>query len=518
MAGVDAACRAGNMAHAMRLAAEAVQRGADHPVMAMLAAHDALARGAADEALALSTRARSLAPRDPEVLNVYAIALVANGRAREALPVYDAIQRQFPGRPGIHFNKGCAYEELNELAKAKICFERAAAAQPPNPQFLGRFAYTAALVGDCNKARIEAVRALRLAPGEAVACLALAMAEIDAKAFDAALTALAPALRGPAGMNRAIAEGLAGDAFDGQGRHDDAFKAYATSNQSRRALYPAPDESARGTAERLAEWFAQSPSWDGGPCPVAARTPVFLLGFPRSGTTLLEQVLAAHPDVETMDERACFTDSVGEFLRTPEGLEKLQTLGDDDCEVWRQAYWARAREYGVVPRKPVFVDKLPINTVCLPLIARLFPGAQVLFALRDPADVVWSCFRRRFGLNAAMYEFLTLDGAARYYDAVMRLADIYRRKLPLSLHEVRYEAFVTDFATESRKVCDALGLSWRADLADFARKAPAVDTPSMAQVARGLYAGAAGQWRAYEKQLSPILPLLAPWRARYGYV
>src|SRR5205823_4909072 len=105
----------------------------------------------------------------------------------------------------------------------------------------------------------------------------------------------------------------------------------------------------------------------------------------------------------------------------------------------------RVRAFEVEPAGRVFVDKLPMSTVALPVIARLFPQARILFARRDPRDVVFSCFRRRFGMNPVMFQFLTLDGAAAFYDAVMRLADLYRARLPLDLREVRYEAVVDGF-------------------------------------------------------------------------
>ena len=172
-----------------------------------------------------------------------------------------------------------------------------------------------------------------------------------------------------------------------------------------------------------------------------------------------------------------------------------------------------------VPGFKVALDKLPLNTMKLPLIARLFPEAKILFALRDPRDVVLSCFRQRFRMNPSMYEFLTLDGAARFYDGVMRLADLYRAKLSLDLHTHRYEDLVEDFDGQTRTICDFIGLPWRAEMRDFAATLDdrSTATPSSTQVARGLYREGVGQWRRYRDQLAPVLPVLAPWVATYGY-
>jgi len=154
----------------------------------------------------------------------------------------------------------------------------------------------------------------------------------------------------------------------------------------------------------------------------------------------------------------------------------------------------------------------------LPLIARLFPDARILFALRDPRDVVFSCFRRRFRINAGMFEFLTLDGAARYYDAVMRMAVACRGVLPLAVHAVRHEAVVADFEGELGRALDFLGAPWNPDVRNFAALArTSTRTLSAPQVARGLNADGVAQWRRYQAQLAPIAPILEPWVARFGY-
>jgi len=185
----------------------------------------------------------------------------------------------------------------------------------------------------------------------------------------------------------------------------------------------------------------------------------------------------------------------------------------------RDAYWTAVRSYGVEPRGRVFIDKMPLASVALPLIAKLFPNARILFARRDPRDVVLSCFRRRFGMNASMYQLLTLEGAARYYDAVMRLSELTRELLPLPAHEVHYESLVDDFERTARAACEFLGVEWDEGMADFAAKARdrGISTPSAAQVARGLNREGQGSWRRYREQMAPVLPLLQPWVERFGY-
>src|SRR5213075_1003156 len=164
-----------------------------------------------------------------------------------------------------------------------------------------------------------------------------------------------------------------------------------------------------------------------------------------SGTTLLENVLAAHPDVVSLEEKDCLEPALATYLNSNEGVERLAHIGSGEALRQRESYWSKVRSFAIEPRGRVFIDKLPLASVYLPVIAKLFPNARILFARRDPRDVVLSCFRRRFGMNPSMYELLTLEGAAEFYDAVMQLSELYRRVIPLPQHIVRYESLVEDF-------------------------------------------------------------------------
>src|SRR5207253_8973942 len=129
----------------------------------------------------------------------------------------------------------------------------------------------------------------------------------------------------------------------------------------------------------------------------------------------------------------------------PLDLEPLARADERELRELRSAYWERVRRGGVDVTGKVFVDKHPLNTLKLPLIARLFPHAKILFACRDPRDVVLSCFRHRFQMSAPIYELLSLPGAARYYDAVMALAVCLTTALKLNMCLVRHEDVVTEF-------------------------------------------------------------------------
>jgi hypothetical protein len=246
---------------------------------------------------------------------------------------------------------------------------------------------------------------------------------------------------------------------------------------------------------------------------------IFMVGFPRSGTTLLEQVLGSHPAVVTSNEKPTLDDSTREFLRTPGDVKRLAALRGAGLHQYRDAYWQRVREHGIAVAGRVFIDKQPYHTLQLPLILRLFPAAKIVFSVRDPRDVVLSCFRRRFLMSAPNFQFLTLDGAASLYDATMHLAEIYRAKLPLELLQLRHEDLVASFEERVRETCDFLGLTWQDSMHDFATRArsQSITTPSSVQVMQGLNREGIGHWRRYRDQMAPVLPILQPWVERFGY-
>jgi len=222
-----------------------------------------------------------------------------------------------------------------------------------------------------------------------------------------------------------------------------------------------------------------------------------------------------------MEEKEAFVESIRAFMGTPQDHAKLATLDEGEAATYRNSYWRRVADYGHHDlRGKLFVDKLPFHTVKLPLIAALFPDAKILFALRDPRDVLISCVRARFRINPYMIELLRLEDAARFYSSVMRLAELYRQALPLTIYDVRHENLVADFEGECRGICNFLGIDRSTAMRDFAgrQKVRAVATPSAKQLSRGLSNAGVGRWRHYAEQLTPALPMLSPWLKTFGYV
>jgi tetratricopeptide (TPR) repeat protein len=529
---IDAALRTYGRDAAARLALQALADGVEHPAVLNLAASAYYGEGRFGEAAQLLKRARALAPKDPHVLNSLGVCLKALGQADAALQAYDAAVRLDPLLAPAHFNRGAALEQLADIKGARSAYERAADLDPRYVDPLASLAWLDAQTGDAVSARANAQRALALSPSNVIAQITLASADLQDGNHSAASTRLSALSqdRGLTPVNQSIVLGLLGDLRDAEGRQAEAFAAYGESNSLLRTLnssrFEGPGtETALGHVLRLTDWFrkAHKESWRQSP-PARSRAAdprahIFLVGFPRSGTTLLENVLASHPDVVTLEEKDTLGEAESAYLTSAEGLERLAGISSGEALRQRDAYWSKVASFGVEPRGRVFIDKMPLSSVMLPVISKLFPNARILFARRDPRDVVLSCFRRRFVLNPSMYQLLTLEGAATYYDAVMELSELYRDLLPLPQHLVRYESLVEDFEGTARAACEFIGLEWVQGLIDFATKARSrgISTPSAAQVARGLNREGQGVWLRYRMQIEPVLPTLEPWVRRLGY-
>jgi tetratricopeptide (TPR) repeat protein len=529
---IDSALRGQGLEAAARLSLQALAEGVEHPSVLNLAATARYGEGRFEDAAELLNRAQALAPRDPHVLNSLGVCLQALGRTDPAMKAYDEALKVDPRMAPAHFNRGSLLQDLNDIKSARAAYQQAAALDPNYVEALAGLAWLDAQAGDADSARLNGERGLKLAPANLLARMALASADLQRGDLPAAGTRLAALIQEPGltPVNRSIVFGLAGDVLDAEDRPAEAFAAYAAANAGLKALnaarFEAPGmESALDQVRRLTSWFeaADPEPWRQAP-PVRPRSEepaahVFLVGFPRSGTTLLENILAAHPQVVSLEEKDCLEIVSAHYLASGDGLDRLASMDSSEAARQRETYWALVGKYGVEPRGRVFIDKMPLASVQLPVIAKLFPDARILFARRDPRDVVLSCFRRRFGMNPSMYQLLTLDGAAAYYDAVMRLSEQYRNLLPLPQHVVRYESLVEDFEGTARAACGFLGIEWNPGLVDFAARARArgISTPSAAQVARGLNREGQGAWRRYAKQLAPVLPLLEPWVRQFGY-
>jgi tetratricopeptide (TPR) repeat protein len=523
VAAATAAMRAGDVAAAHRIAQAGIEAGMEDAFLYKVEGLWLQNRGEHVEALRIFHHARELDPQDPMTLVGIAGTLGGMGQHGAALAMTQAALELAPDLVSANHMHAWTLEALRDYRAAKAAYERTLALKPNHAPALAGLAATAVRLQDHALARAKAEQALALAPGQPTAMTALAMTEIAAGQPRKAETLMRALLARPIGpAAKAVAQGVLGDALDAQERVDEAFAAYRAENDILNAQRPA--EAGAGVGQALAR-LAEALEATTAPWPATATSPqparghVFLLGFMRSGTTLLERALASHPDIAVLDEVDLLAEPFAQFLESEDGLARLEAATDAELDDARAAYWTGLRGRGIAPENRIVLDKLPLNTNKLPLIARLFPQAKVLFAVRDPRDVVLSCYRRHFEVNALTAEFHTLEDAARLYDATMRVGAWSRANLPLAFHEVRHERLVEDFEAGLRGLCAFIGLEWTDALMALAAPTTARGLAALSapQLSRGLNNEGVGRWRAYAAHLGPALPILEPWVRRFGY-
>lgn len=529
LAAIQAAAQARDFVKAAAMAEQAFQGGLEHPMVMNLTALKCEQEGRFDDALKVLERAIQIAPQDIGARNAKGLVLTRLERYREALATFDGVVELMPEFAGAHCARGASLEAMGRLKEAEAAYRHALELEPENLGAMQGCANLLSRRGAHAEARPLAEEVLEAEPNFPDAVMVLAAADAAEGHGDRAKARL-EMLAGDERLTahqRALAYGQLGDVLDAQDLVPEAFKAYEACNAGLAQAYAPVHGRGAGALQFAQAMLAELDAipvdaWRTAPGPAPADGPkvhVFLLGFPRSGTTLLEQVLASHPDVEALEERETLSEAQRAFQMKPDDVGRLARATEAELAPLREAYWARVRDEGGEPGGKVFVDKHPLHTFRLPLILKLFPEAKILFARRDPRDVVLSCYRRRFGMSNSAYQLLTLPGAAGYYDAAMSLAERLQPAMAANTLVVRHEGLVEDFDKAVGEVCDFLGLEWSDAMRNFADKARdrAVATPSGAQLSKGLSAEGVGAWRRYGAQMAGVLPALKPWVAKFGY-
>lgn len=312
-----------------------------------------------------------------------------------------------------------------------------------------------------------------------------------------------------------------------QGRIEATMEALAKAHDMQavdlRKIVPArfePGASVLPAAERLID-AAELQRWPRLVSPEADQSPVFIVGFPRSGTTLLEQMLDAHPRLQSMDENPFF-NRLSEQL-AEQGIfvpYDIHRLGQRDCDELRRRYLTMVCR--TVPRQwdARIVDKNPLNMLWLPFIHRLFPNARYILALRHPCDVILSCYMQNFRSNMLAAACTTLERLASAYVASMRSWLHHVELLQPQALNVRNEDLIADPAGQASRIGAFLGLEDPSPLLRFdqhAREKGFIATPSYTQVIQPINSKGMNRWLKYRAYLEPVLPILEPMLRQWGY-
>jgi tetratricopeptide (TPR) repeat protein len=249
--------------------------------------------------------------------------------------------------------------------------------------------------------------------------------------------------------------------------------------------------------------------------------PIYLAGFPRSGTTLVDQILQSHPDIFVSPERDALTASVKAIEEKHHKYpDFLSRLSQEQVENMREGYYEMHKYFGDWQDKPVFVDKIPLVLNFMDLTYRMFPKSKIIFSLRHPCDCVLSCFMNEFTPTKSMILTADIELCAKFYHRTMELFEKFEQILPVPIYKFRYEDLIADLENEVRGILNFIEVPWNDEVLNYrqtAQKKGFISTPSHSQVKKEIYTTARYRWVKYKEHLAPVMHYLEPWIEKWGY-
>lgn len=468
--------------------------------------------------IAAFARASSLCPQSPEIQLNYARCLARYDRKEERQRVMRAAVRAMPEKAELWAELGMSETAAHDFKAGEQAYREALRLRPG---MILAYIELGLLLENLN--RLDALDAL-LATLEAEGVSDPELMFLKAWSLRRRgrnVEALAFAERVPPTIEAMRRHQLIAELAD---RLGDEKRAYASFEEMNRASAAQPHvrpensdyrEQIEQETERLTpQWIESWSQIDVAPSPPA---PVFIVGFPRSGTTLLDTMLMNIQNLHVLEELPVMRQSELQLG----GFERLATLSDEQANVLRSTYFHVLQNISPPPNdNSLIIDKYPLHMARIPLIQRIFPDAKIVLVERHPCDVVLSCFMANFTLNRAMRHFTTLDSAARLYDTVFTAWSRATELLPISYHRVRYERLVDDAETEMRHLLAYLQIDWNPAVLDnqaAASRRHHIGTASYSQVTEPIYRRASGRWQRYREPMARVIPLIEPWAHHMGY-
>lgn len=504
----DALAR-GDMAAVRRLAADLIARAPGEPEGPFLLGLATAASGRIGEAVTHLKSAIALAPRGEYRAQLARLLILAR-RDTEAAAVLAAAEADPPDDALSRDTIGCAYANLGNHHAALPHFEEALRRAPDQTEFRYNRAVTLNFLGRADEAEAELEALVTQAPHDARAhhLLSSVRRQTDAHNHITRLRTLATQVR--PGRDRLLLGYALAKELEDIGQAQEAFAALAAANSEHRRTLPysfARDAAVFDAIE--AHWTASAPAVSGAP---GDNAPIFVVGMPRTGTTLVDRILSSHPDVESVGELQAMPVAVkmaaGTRTRTVLDPETIAAAARANMAAIGGEYLRRARPHRRT-QKPRFIDKFPGNFHYVGLIARALPSATIVCLRRNPLDTVLSNFRNLFAVSSRYYDYsYDLLDIASYYVRFDQLMAGWRQLLPHRVLELHYEALVADQEGETRRLLAHCGLDWSDRCLDFHTNNAPVSTPSAAQVRRPIYSDSVARWRAHADALEPARQLI----------
>ena len=470
--------------------------------------------GRAHDAETLLARALALAPGFIEARYAYAMALHQQGKAVQAIAQADRLSAADPDHPVYRQLGAAARVQVGDYDDAARAYRAVLDAHPDLALTWMAYGHVLKTLGRRDEAIVAYREAIRLRPGLGEAWWSLANLKTAALA-GADIARMTEILDKPdvTEEDRFHLLFALGAAHEAAGEDAEAFRCYVEANALRRAALPYdPDETTIQVARSkalLSESFFSARTGAGDP----RRDPIFIVGLPRSGSTLVEQILASHSQVEGSQElpdiEILATRLGGGGARGSEGAypDVLAALSPDELRSLGEEYLKRA----AVHRKtgaPYFIDKMPNNFAHIGLIRLMLPNAKIIDARRHPVACCFSAFKQHFAVGQAFS--YGLGDLARYYRDYLDLMAHFDAVLPGAVHRVIYETLVAEPEAEVRRLLAHCGLAFEESCLRFYENPRAVRTASSEQVRRPIFTDATDHWRRFEPWLEPLIRDLSP--------
>jgi tetratricopeptide (TPR) repeat protein len=481
-----------------------LEKKPDHPVTLTNLGNALRGMGALDKAYATYSRVLSSSPDDAKTHNNLGAVRSAQNRHKEAISHYQKAVEIQPDYAEAHNNLGNAFQGIGNLKDAMTHYQTALSCKDDYFSAHANLGIALQAAGRIDEAIHHFQTALSLRPNATAVHRHLALVapeKIDISYIENLL------------IQENITEDDAinlrftlGTVFKAQDQHDLAFKHFEIANQKVRLTIPYDHKQHIDYIDRIIDVFKDIKVSVG----LESNLPVFIVGMPRSGTSLIEQILSSHPQVHGGGELEYFADvksllstAPNAELQYPEGVVEL---GEEAIQSMAQIY---LDELSALSSEAIrMTDKMPSNFLSLGLIQRLFPQARFIHCRRDPLDTCVSIYFQYFtGHHPYAYDLTELG---QYYQQYQRLMSHWHSLFPEQIMAVQYEELVHDQETVSRKMIDFVGLEWDERCLEFHRNERPVRSASNLQVRKPLYTDSVNQWRKYEKHLQLLQDALTP--------
>jgi tetratricopeptide (TPR) repeat protein len=460
------------------------------------------AQGNPQEAVKHYQRALTISPQMAEAHHNLANVLVKLGRFDEAVTRYKQVLAITPSYVEAYNNLGNAMRMLGKVDEAIASYHQALAIKPDHASAFNNLGNALRERGSLEEARTACEKAIELAPGNPMYHHSLAISKRFAPGDEqlATMERIASDAESLPTEDRIYLHFALAKAYDDIGNYEQCFNHLLQGNALKRQEIAYDEAYVRRYFARITEVFTPSLIRDKRGLGESSSVPIFIVGMARSGTSLIEQILASHPKVFGAGELENLASSVA----TP-FPDVVSSLGEQELREIGAKYVAEIRQ--LAPNAERIIDKMPANYRFAGLIHLVLPNARIIHVYRDPLDTCFSCFSKLFvGEQRYTYD---LGELGRYYRAYEKLMEHWRRVLPPGVMlEVQYEQLTADLEGEARRLVAHCGLEWDAACLSFHETERPVRTASAQQVRRPIYRSSIGRWRPYARQLRPLIEAL----------